>query len=87
MKKTLIGIAAAAAILAGAAGAAQAASSSPVDNSVVQAGFKKFGHRHHLWKYDYRPRYVCKRHYRWTLTRFGWRNVYVGYWCEHTNNY
>ncbi|MEQ8696253.1 MAG: hypothetical protein RLT05_06795 [Bauldia litoralis] len=88
MKKTLIGFAAAAAILAGAAGAAQAAAPGPVDNGVVEAGFKKFGHRHnHLWKYDYRPQRVCKRHYRWTLTRFGWRNVYVGYWCERTNNY
>jgi hypothetical protein len=81
MKKTLIGIAAAAALTAGFAGAAQAAG--PVDTGVTNAGYRHF----YLWKYDYRPRYVCKRHYRWTLTRYGWRNVYVGYWCEHTNNY
>jgi hypothetical protein len=86
MKKTLIAVAAAAAIATGFAGAAQAAG--PVDTGVVNVGYRHFGFRHnYLWKYDYRPRYVCKRHYRWTLTRFGWRNVYVGYWCEHTNNY
>ena len=85
MKKTLIAIAAAAAIATGAAGAAQAAS--PADTGVVNVGFNHFGDRYHGMKYDFRPQYVCKRHYRWTLTRFGWRNVYVGYWCEHTNNY
>lgn len=43
-------------------------------------GFNRFTH-------SYRPVYVCKHHYRWVLTRVGWRQVYVGYRCGYTNNY
>jgi opacity protein-like surface antigen len=80
MKKTLIAIAAATVLATGTAAAAQAAT--PAASGVVPVGY----YQSHLWKYDYRPRYVCKHHYRWALTPYGWRNVYVGFWCSYTNN-
>jgi hypothetical protein len=87
MKKTLIAIAAAAAIATGFSAVAQARPLVGNCKHCVRHPHHHFGFRHNnLRKYDYQPRNVCKRHYRWTLTRFGWRNVYVGYWCEHTNN-
>ena len=99
MKKTIISIAAAAALSLGVASAASAAPAgiaapaaktaigSQINGGVELAGRFRFGHRHGYWKYDYRPEYVCKHQYRWVWTKFGWRQVYIGYRCGYTNNY
>jgi phosphate-selective porin len=48
---------------------------------------RRFRYGFNRFNYSYRPVYVCKRHYRWVLTRVGWRQVYVGYRCGYSNNY
>jgi len=100
MKKTIISIAAAAALSLGVASTASAAPASiaaPAAKSAIGsqintggvelAGKFRFHRRFGFRNYDYRPRHVCKHHYRWVWTKLGWRQVYIGYRCTYTNNY
>ena len=100
MKTTIISLAAAAALSLGVASTASAAPASlaaPAAKTAIGsqigggnlelAGRRGFRRHFGLWKYDYRPRYVCKHRYRWVWTKFGWRQVHLGYRCSYTNNY
>ena len=55
-------------------------------NGTVNVG-RRFRFGFHRFHRGYRPVYVCKHHYRWVLTRLGWRQIYVGYRCGYSNNY